>query len=233
MIPGSATTLEFAGLPGSGKSYWASFTARELTAAGRPVRMPRESLAALLPIRAMAKARSATRAILGEPRVPLATVRPLIRSQSSPLEGFRRSLQWLDTQARLSSAVPAQGVLIMDEGPLQALWSVGLGGDWETALKSLERYGYKRADLAVVLDVSPGTALARLEGRDEVHRRLDRISEAEDRLALLERGFLLLQDLVAAWSERHGPETVIRLDAEQPVQTAEHIRDLLASSPKG
>jgi hypothetical protein len=120
----------------------------------------------------------------------------------------------------------------MDEGPLQALWSVGLDGDWGEALEALDRHGYLRADLAVVLDVSPSTALARLERRAQPHRRLDRIPGTEEKLALLERGSLLLGRLVSEWVKRHGPETVLRLDSEQPARTAEQIRGLLANSSK-
>lgn len=232
MKQSAPTTLEFAGLPGSGKSHWANFTARELTAAGRHVILPRGGLAAPLPIRALSKARSATRAILVEPRVPLAPVRLIARSQRSPLERIRRSVQWVDTQVRLASAVPDGGLLVMDEGPLQALWSVGLDGDWESALRLLDRHPYSRADLAVVLSVSPSTALARLESRNEAHRRVDRIARVEDKLALLERGFLLLERLVDQWADKHGADTVVRLDAEQPAAVAEQIRSLLAISSK-
>lgn len=221
-------SLEFAGLPGSGKSYWTEYAAAQLRAKGREAWLPRESLRYPLPVRSADKLWSSIRAISRSPAASAEAVRVVWASQRSQIQGVRRSLQWLDTQGRLAKRGPAGGTVIMDEGPLQALWSIGLDGEWTRAFEALQRSGYRRCDRAVVLHLPPEAALLRLESRIEGHRRLDALGSHEEKLALLQRGADLLQTLVAVWTDLHGDHAVQQLDAERPELVAQQIRDLFS-----
>jgi thymidylate kinase len=105
---------------------------------------------------------------------------------------------------------------VLDEGHVQALWSVGLRGDLTPVLEQLDDLGpafrARAADLLVVVDVPPEVALARLERRRSRHSRIQHLDRPE-RLAELRRGADLLDRLAAWWPGRPDvhPE-VVRLD---------------------
>lgn len=221
-------TLEFAGLPGSGKSRWAEYAARQLREGGSGAWLPREPLKQTLTVRSGGKLWSAIRAASQSPAASADAVRAVWLSQRSKAQGLRRSVQWLDTQGRLAKRGPEATYVIMDEGPLQALWSIGLEGNWLPVFETVHRRGFLRAQRAVVLHVSPEVALSRLESRPEGHRRLDRLTSREEKLATLERGSDLLRALVGEWAGRYGSDAVVQLDAEQAEVVAQQIRDVLS-----
>lgn len=224
------TTLEFAGLPGSGKSHWASFAARELLQAGRSVQLPRESLSGPPMSRAVSKLGGAIAALAHEPRATARVLKAVAASQRSPIESVRRSVQWLDTQTRVRNST-RDGYLLLDEGPLQALWSIGLEGDADAVIDVLRAGAYSRAERAIVLVVPVEIAFSRARERPERHRRLDELPTDEARLAKLHEGARLLDHLVVRWRALHGEDAAIRIDAAQ-ADAADRIRDLLALSSK-
>lgn len=221
------TTLEFAGLPGSGKSRWAEYAASQLRAEGAEAWLPRASLNRPLAVRSGDKLWSVGRAVSHSPVASIDAMRAVWASQGSQIERLRRSLQWLDTQGRLAKRGPEATYLIMDEGPLQALWSIGLEGEWEPVLEAVERRGYLRAHCVVVLHVSPEVALSRLEARAEGHRRIDRLASRREKLNALERGADLLRALVGEWTDRYGEDSVAQVEADDRGVVAQRIRDVV------
>lgn len=219
-------TLEFAGLPGSGKTHWTRFVADELLQAGIRVQLPRERLSRPLVSRGASKIGGSIRAFSPSPGSTLRTVMSIGSSQASPLEAMRRTVQWLDTQSRLRGD-GGDGFLLLDEGPLQALWSIGLRGDADVVLDRLRSGSYARAGRAVVLAVPVQVALGRVRQRMERHRRLDRLATDEERLKLLQEGQELLDHLVGRWEDLHGADSVVRIEATQADVVAQRLRSLL------
>jgi hypothetical protein len=111
-----------------------------------------------------------------------------------------RVVQVLVAQQVAALAADIAGVSLVDEGLVQALWSIGLRGDVGRVLATLESWPRRRtADVLVVLRVPPEVALGRLTVRTSRHSRTQLLPEPA-RLAELERGDRLLGDLVTWWS---------------------------------
>lgn len=208
--------VELAGIPGAGKTRLsralaAGLAARGLTVAG-PDRSMTPSVATVPRI-----GRKATAALSVAGREPVLTSRvahAVLRSrQPSPADVAARFVQWQVAQSLLAARGGDADVRIVDEGPVQCLWSVGLRGDVEPALRALGASArWRSADLVVVVRIEPDVAASRLATRRSRHSRIQQLP-AQDRLAELLRGELLLDRLVRWWaSTRSRPDCVVLAD---------------------
>jgi hypothetical protein len=213
--------VELCGLPGSGKSHVASVLARALLARGHE---PHDVRASLGPdvgaaLRVPRKLSAAVTATLAEPGAAVAIGAAVIRSQRTIAARASRSLQWLVTQELLRRARRDGGVYVLDEGVVQALWSIGLRGDVERVVEALDSEpAWIGPDVLLVVRATPAAADRRLSARASTHSRTQRLP-ADDRLAELERGEELLDLLISWWTRSIPAEAAIveiRNDDDEP-----------------
>ena len=233
---GPALVVELVGIPGSGKSRRARTLAERLRERGVDVGRPQAPLAPSVPTgRRLARKTVACGATaVTEPGTAVRVLRGVLRSgQPGPGEALGRLVQWFVAEDVAARAARRRGVSIVDEGLVQALWSIGLRGDVRPVLAALDAAPCRHpADLLVVVRVPPEVALTRLAGRASRHSRTQLLDEPE-RLAELERGARLLEDLVEWWSSRPpGPRAVRTLDGtEDTAPDHDRLLDRICASP--
>lgn len=195
--------VELVGLPGAGKSRRARLLGAALADRGLVVGFPQAPLGPAVPVglRLARKAAASGAAALMRPGTTLRVLGGLRRSgQPGPGDVAGRAVQWLVAQHVTARAARSGGVGVLDEGPLQALWSTGLRGDASPVLAALQHCPrWHSADLLVIVRVSPEVALARLSARESRHSRTQLLA-GDQQLAELRRGDDLLDRLVSWWS---------------------------------
>jgi hypothetical protein len=199
----SGISVELAGIPGSGKSRRARALATGLAARGVVVHQPQALVAPSTPtgVRLARKGMACGAATLRDPATTARVVSAVVHSgQPGPADVAGRAVQWLVAQQIVGSARRREGITVMDEGLLQALWSIGIRGNAEPVLRALA-LGHRvpTPDLVIVVRVPPELALTRLTARTSRHSRTQQLAQPE-RLAELKRGTLLLEHLVEWWS---------------------------------
>lgn len=201
-------TVELAGLPGAGKSWLCDVMAARLGALGVAVEVPQLAMSsAVAPVRRIARKSTAAAAVaVRHPRVSARLTRGLLQSAHGEVAAVpARLLQWQVAQALLSHPGRAGGVRVLDEGPVQCLWSIGLRGDVEPVLAALARTpGWRGPDLLVVVRTPPAVAELRLAARTSRHSRTQQLPVAA-RSAELVHGDLLLDRLTQWWATSRTP----------------------------
>jgi hypothetical protein len=146
--------------------------------------------------------------------------------QPGPADVAARFVQWQVAQSLLAAPNDDADVQVVDEGPVQCLWSVGLRGDVEPALRALEATArWRSADLLVVVRTDPAVAMTRLTTRRSQHSRVQQLP-AHAQLAELRRGEQLLDRLVRWWASTTGsPDSVVEADGTNTA--VEHHSDLV------
>jgi hypothetical protein len=196
-------SVEVAGIPGSGKSRRVRALAAGLAARGVLVHQPQALLSPSTPtgLRLVRKSIACGAAALGDPVTTARIMRAVVRSgQPGPADVAGRTVQWLVAQHVVAGARRRQDVSIVDEGLIQALWSIGLRGDVEPVVRALAASpAVSGPDVVVVVQVPAELALARLNRRPSRHSRTQLLPEPA-RLAELQRGAQLLDHLVDWWS---------------------------------
>jgi hypothetical protein len=212
----STLAVEFCGLPGAGKSWLAPRVAGQLRRSGIPARLvsgttsPRPRAAA----RAVAKVRLATSQLLREPVLAPIVIAAAARDpQRRARDRVPRLVHWLAAQEEMRRSTSTHGVSLLDEGPIQALWSIGLWGDHRPLLERLERWNHplRLPDVLVVVRAHPDTADHRLTHRGAPHSRMERVTSHAERREHLRRGAILLDELVSHW-ERQTSRTAVEVD---------------------
>ena len=231
-----SATVEFCGLPGAGKSRLVpevesqlrvlGFATDLVTATPRP---GRPSAA-----RGAAKARLAMRHLTREPRLAAAVLAAAVRDpQRRAQDRVRKLVNWLASEELVRSRCGDERLGLFDEGPIQALWSIGLWGDHRPLLERLE--GSPRlpclTDQLVVVRVQPETADRRLTRRGNPHSRIEGVIDPAMRQQHLRRGAGLLDELVAWWEQQTGRNaTVIDADQDDPAPSGQpDARSMLVS----
>jgi hypothetical protein len=204
-VSGSATSprgpvVEFFGLPGVGKSATCVRVGRKLAELGIESSLPSFDLA-----HGMGRgARMARKSLVvagelalhaGSARRALRAVLPL-RGAQPALAFSKLAFNWLLVVglAREARRDPRRATLL-DEGPFQGLWSLGLEGDLAATLALVARLEDLVAlpDCLVVGQARPATVEERLRARPRGESRLD--DRLEDEPRLLGRGIEVFQRL--------------------------------------
>jgi hypothetical protein len=220
-----SATVEFCGLPGAGKSRLvpevetqlcaSGFVTSIVTATASPGRTPAA--------RGADKARLATRRLVGEPRLASVVLAAAVRDpQRRPQDRVRKIVNWLASQELVRASSVDDRLCLFDEGPIQALWSIGLWGDCRPLLERLTRAPEMSCvtDQLVVVRVEPETAERRLQRRQNPHSRLEGVLDPAERRQHLRRGAGLLDELVAWWEQETGRSaTVIDGDQDEPASS--------------
>jgi hypothetical protein len=213
--------VEFVGMPGSGKSTLAHATAELLRARGLPVSEPTYVLDHQTAggLRQLRKLSCAARALLARRRSAVAFAAAALRSgQRHPGELASVTLNWwylLDVHRR---ALVTPGVHLLDQGLLQALWSLGYGARHPKAALDAAPFMLPRAARYVVVSLRVGTetALDRLRARPNGASRVDREVEAGRAGLALARARMMADaiDSLAGRLANAGVLTVVHFDNE-------------------
>ncbi|MCA0144864.1 AAA family ATPase [Blastococcus sp. LR1] len=193
--------VELVGIPGAGKSRLAQALTADLAARGIVTRQPQAPFGPSVPTtrRLARKASVAGAAAVRSPVTTSRVLRGAARGQHGLGNLAGRLVQWLVAQGVLASA-PRDEVCVLDEGPVQALWSMGLRGDVGPVLAALEDpAAWRSPDLLVVVEVPPELALARLAARPSRHSRTQQLPVGEQ-LSELQRGADLVDRLAQWWA---------------------------------
>lgn len=170
--------IEFMGLPASGKTTVARELHRLLQDRGQVCRM-----ASTLPL---AGGRNLPRKVfrylmisLAEPAILVLAVTTVLGSRQRRLSDAMRTLGNL-LEVRYVLHAAGGGIVIMDQGPCQALWSVAYSATRPTAqgLRRLAQTSLPRRRLVVLVASSPGQALARSAVRRTAGSRIERGDES-------------------------------------------------------
>jgi hypothetical protein len=215
-LPGDAASravlVEFCGLPGAGKSHLAGALLDGLRGKGIRTRAGDASISAnvFATRRIPRKLLAAGREVLDDPAGAIRTCLAVARAERSAGDAASRSIQWLVTQRVLDLATRRGGVHVFEEGVLQALWSIGLRGDPEPLLESLEDGAtpWIRPQVLVVVNAPLEVAASRLDARPSSHSRTQTLPP-DERTAELRRGRELLERLVEWWRDSSDAEGII------------------------
>ena len=207
--------VELAGIPGAGKSFLSVAVSAGLTDRGLVVAGPDPSVGpGTGRVGRLARKCAASVTVgLHAPRSALRVAGALLRSgQPGVRDLVARMVQWQVAQDQLRGSGGGADVLLVDEGLVQCLWSIGLRGDVEPVLHVLRDLpGWRSPDVLVLVRTAPAVAAARLTGRVSQHSRTQRLP-AQSQLAELERGERLLDRLVEWWASTAGdPDSVLEV----------------------
>ncbi len=189
--------VEYAGLPGAGKSTLAEHTCAAIRAAGVPCRIADAGISAAAP-RPVRVLRRLALASLQVVRHPLGSARAL--GGLHPITGgtsrdrVAGAVQWLAVQRLLARARGRPGVTLLEEGPVQTAWTLALRADPEKAGVGHWPQG-NQADLLVVVEAPVAQVSRRLSTRRSRHSRTQRLAGPR-RTAELMTGSRLLSGLI-------------------------------------
>jgi hypothetical protein len=222
--------IEFLGLPGVGKSELSLRVARRLAALDAATQQPSHALDhELAPVwRRTFKAIHVLRELACHPVASLQAARIIAATrQRRFLTHCLLTFNWLLVAGLARRAHRRPGVHVFDQGMLQAVWSVALEGDAETAMKLL-RHGANHGfmpEVAVVVDADTTTVRHRLVERDSGASRIERdLAHAND---LLERGGDIVRQIRDRLQGGAGPYLIV-LHNEAEVDP-ERLADSLAA----
>lgn len=212
--------VEMCGLPGAGKTTLARTLVQELTDNAYSVRIGPVAIAPDVPAprRLAVKAALALCEILAHPACTAASVAAISRSkQWLAADVPARALQWTLAQRLLRAARRKPALHVLDEGVVQALWSLGLRGDVGPVLDALEHTaGWIGPDLVVVVEAPLDVIRDRLTSRRSRHSRTQALGPMRQSLEL-ERGARVLDHLISWWSGINGPDSIARVRDHQDV----------------
>ncbi len=212
-----ALSVEFVGMPASGKSALSHRVAEILAARGVAVEQPSWVLAHDIsyPARWMRKSVIVGSRMATRPGDLFKTVGAIRATrQYSSLDTMRMTFNWLLVRALRERPGSAGSVHLFDQGVLQALWSIGLGGK-KGAITQLARHldgAMPRPDVAVFLNASPDAVRRRLEMRPGQDSRIERRLSARKDEAIFEHGTALFEEVIRVaeeWRSQHGVPVVV------------------------
>ncbi len=215
--------VEFAGLPGAGKSTLASAVAEILEDLGFSLATDPRSPAVSLPTRL-----TYVRLLASRPAFVLGSVATIARTRPLTARDLRWATgTWLKRVARLVQASRKPGIHLFDPGVAQALWSIGarsrMAAFSQSAHVLLRRA--PRPDLLAVIDAPNETLVSRLRRRPGSTSVLERDTLSPEAIA---RGRQRMDEVLGALGRLEagpGVERFVNPDAAQPSATARRIVD--------
>jgi thymidylate kinase len=225
--------VELLGLPGSGKTALAREACPALRSRGLDAVVVDRPISAAVPrtARVVRRTAASARTTLRRPAWTLGSAAQI----ASVREPTRRDTvsvlaQWLAVCDLAARSRRDGGVHLLEEGPLQTLWTLMLRSPDPLPEGLLTRFPpAARSDLVVVLDVPVEVVEERLHRRASRHSRSQRLDSERTREEL-EHGRRLVDDLVARTTT-----PVLRLrggETTTPTGLAGLLADVLAAHPR-
>ena len=217
--------IELCGLPGAGKTTLADAVVGTLRAQGIDASVGDRAVSAAAPRRGDSCGRPWPRAGPCSPIPSPRRASPGCSAEASTAVVTRwRSRSSGGSPGRSSwRAGGAPGVVVLEEGVVQALWSAGLRSSRTSAAELVATAdGSAVPDLVVLLDVPTQLATDRIGARDSRHSRVQRVSDSEQP-GLMQAGAVLLDELIDQWRGR-GLSDILVLDGTGPDCAAELAR---------
>lgn len=153
-------------------------------------------------------------------RLALAALRFARGVEARGLAGFRRLFVLLSRFGHLKRAMSeGYDVLVLDQGPLQNIWSIGTTGDLRPGdrdLVPLVRHVVEDlAPIFVLVELDPDLAVERIANRRTMRSRFDRMppSSAREALARHDELFVRLFETAVGVGHRGG----LRIDGSRPI----------------
>jgi hypothetical protein len=190
--------VEFAGLPGAGKTTLAAHTLAALVERGVPCTLVDAAVSASVrrPVRALRRAALASAQLSTHPMTGIAALRTVAASgQESVRDGLAGAVQWLVVQRLAGQARRRSGMHLLEEGAVQTLWTLGLRSRLDGTGNTLPRLAPTLADLVVVVDAPLDQLVWRLGQRASRHSRTQRLAEPA-RSTELQCGSRLLEEIM-------------------------------------
>ncbi len=203
-----AFVVELVGLPGVGKTTLVAETLRQLRAERVSARAGTHRADTRLRKAAAVAALSAQR-----PGYVMVSTRAVTASRQRTAYDYAKVLHnWLNVTAQVDRARREAAVTLFDQGPYQALWTIGYSAGALDLDSFAARLGQRMPspDLLVLVEADADTVLARLAARGTRASRLDP-ARSGLKLATDLAGPQLLLDQVAALAARATP--LLRLDS--------------------
>jgi len=216
--------IEFAGLPGAGKTTVANSTNRALLATGVSSRVCDASISAAVPVSARTRRRLALAGaeVARHPVQGMGVLRDIRRlAPVSSRDALAGAVQWFAVQRLEAQATRTAGVHLLQEGPVQTLWTLALRARGRDELvRLLGRHAWPPEHLLVVVDAPLNLVSTRLCTRPSRHSRTQLLAERE-RAAELAAGRELLQEIVAA--SGRGRLLLVNDGRESPEELAHRV----------
>jgi thymidylate kinase len=229
--------VELCGLPGAGKTTLADAVVGTLRARGVEAEVGDRGVSAAVPRarRLLRKAAAASRVLLADPVDAARVARVLGGGQRSSRDAVALPAQWWVTQWLLREGRRRRtGVVVLEEGALQALWSAGLRSSRTSAAELVATAATSPVpDLVVHLDLPTRLAMRRMGARGSRHSRVQHVPDTEQP-DLLQAGAVLLEELLDEWRGR-GLSRVLVLDGTRPdcaAELATAIGGLIVPGPR-
>lgn len=171
--------IELIGLPGAGKSTLSRLIAERLTAAGHRVDEATYVRDHRLsgPRRVVEKLALALACLGAQPRRSAELAFRVARTRQATLADWGTSVFNFLYVSALHRRRRGDGVLLLDQGIAQALWSIGFAAkreDWAEIVARRDRAPAPWPDLVVVVRASPAVILERLRQRSKQASRLEK-----------------------------------------------------------
>lgn len=177
--------IEFVGLPGVGKTTLSQTVATELTSRGISVSEPTRQIDTHPDFRRIVKkTHFAARSWLKSPQTDLRTARESLATDQHTVQDLIHTLFNLYYISGVVNANPSCTVCLLDQGPYQGIWSIGLQAktDWSTIFDRFEGYLTKVSPTMVVfVEASEETIEARIRKRTGGSTRFSLDTETFDR----------------------------------------------------
>jgi hypothetical protein len=183
----SIASVEFLGMPGSGKSALSRRVGELLSELGIQIDQTTYSLAhgCSRPRRIAHKAFYALRGILFNPKYSILSSFRIARTgQRSAIDFIKVSFNWLFVSSVMRHYSGFAGVTLVDEGSCQALWSIGFSAESELKLLEMENLAalMPMPGILVIVETDLRCIEARLRTRERHDSRIEKstsgISEA-------------------------------------------------------
>ena len=238
--------VEFVGLPGCGKSTVSHAVAEVLRGSGQQISERSFEIAHRLndSPRRLAKLRLALRTVLLHPWWALSLAIQIAQSgQRSWVEAAARIFDLLYVCGLVAKQSRRAGIHLLDQGFFSSLWSICFAASSAVPLGRLVEIGTKccgrsPADLVIVLDVEPATAVERLLRRPGTTSRLERRAatpgferDLQAAVASLRQVRAVLCARETAWGVRIVSGKEARAANTQAPEVAELVLASLPSAP--
>jgi adenylate kinase family enzyme len=214
-------TVEFFGMPGSGKSTLTNRVAEIMEGWGIGIQKQTYVLAHCVTRhrRVITKIRYVLPEICFEPRYAVRSARAIAATgQSSVLEWVRELFNWLFVTPLIRPITQFDGIRMLDQGIFQALWSVAFSGD-HNALKIMTDRLMTQSpvpNVVVIVHAKLSTIAQRLAARQSHDSRLERLLEKNPEvLKSSESLFLQVTEIVKFLMRQQAMPTIIDVDNDE------------------